>query len=63
MITEGFVTDKNGNKISIIVPIKKFKRLILKLEELKDINLYDEVKTKKGISISVEEYIKSKKKK
>lgn len=36
-----YITDTNGNKLSAILPINEFSKLIEELEELEDIILYD----------------------
>jgi len=41
-----FITDNNGNKLAIILPIKDYNKMVDDLEELEDIKLYD--KSKKG---------------
>ncbi len=42
-----FVTDKNGKKISVILPIEEFEAIMEELEELEDVKLYDEAKKNK----------------
>ncbi|REG91989.1 hypothetical protein [Algoriphagus antarcticus] len=39
-----FVTDPQGNKIAVIVPIDEYEKILEKLDELEDIRLYDESK-------------------
>jgi len=46
-----YITDQIGNKVSIILPIRDYERMIEELEELEDIRLYDEAKA------SVQEYL------
>ncbi len=58
-----FITDNKGNKHSVVVPIKDYKKMLEELEELKDIRLYDEVKNSKNKSIPFEQYLKERKKK
>jgi len=40
-----FVTDKTGNRISVILSIKEFKTIMEELEDLEDVRMYDEAKT------------------
>ncbi|QMU63845.1 MAG: hypothetical protein GKR88_05770 [Flavobacteriaceae bacterium] len=42
-----YVTDNNGNKLAIILPIKEYNKMIDDLEELEDIKLYDKAKQRK----------------
>ncbi len=58
-----FLTDEKGNKISVVIPLKEYKRILDDLEELEDIRLFDEVKAKNEKSIPLEQYIKSRQKK
>lgn len=53
-----FITDDKGNKVSVILPIREYKKMIEELEELEDIKLYDEAKADKGKSISLDDYLK-----
>jgi len=39
-----FVTDNNGNKLAVILPIKEYNKMVDDLEELENINLYDAAK-------------------
>ena len=57
------MTDEKGNKISIVIPLKEYKRILEDLEELEDIRLFDEVKAKNEKSIPLEHYIKNRQKK
>lgn len=55
-----FLTDKKGNKTAVVLPIKKYNKLIEKLEDLEDVKLYDEAKKNDdGYRISLEDYKKS----
>jgi len=39
-----FVTDNEGNKTAVIIPIEKYIKIMEELEELEDIRLYDAAK-------------------
>jgi hypothetical protein len=55
-----FLTDEKGNRIAVLLPIKKYNKLIEKLEDLEDVRLYDEAKREDdGYRISFEDYVKS----
>lgn len=45
-MTTQFVTDNQGNKIAIILPINEYTKMLEELEELEDIKLYDKAKKK-----------------
>ena len=53
-----FVTDDSGKTLSVVLPIKEYRALIEKLEELEDIRLYDEVKAKNEKPIPLDDYLK-----
>ncbi len=57
-----FITDNKGKKLSVILPIKECLRLLEESEELADIQLYDEVKSRNEKTTSLEKYIKQRKK-
>jgi len=54
-----FLTDKKGNKTAVLLPIKKYDKLLEQLEDLEDVRLYDEAKKNDdGYRISLEDYKK-----
>lgn len=53
-----FITDQNGEKISVIIPIKDFQAILEELEELEDIKLYDEAQKDNTPSIPIDEAFK-----
>ena len=56
-----FLTDEKGNRTAVVLPIKKYNKLLEKLEDLEDVKLFDEAKKEDdGFRISLEEYKKSK---
>lgn len=57
-----FLTDTKGKKTAVVLPIKKYEKLLEQLEDLHDIKLYDEAKKDDdGFRISFKDYIKSRK--
>lgn len=53
-----FLTDSKGNKTAVVLTIKKFNKLMERLEDLEDIRAYDEAKKNDdGVRISFEEAI------
>ena len=57
-----FLTDNNGNKLAVLLPIKDYDKIISDLEELDDIRLYDEaMKNDDGTRISLADYEKKRK--
>lgn len=54
-----FLTDEKGNRTAVLLPIKKYNKLIEKLEDLEDVRLYDEAKREDdGYRISLEDAFK-----
>ena len=44
MNTPQFITDDKGKKLSVILSIKDYKKMLEELEDIEDVRLYDEVK-------------------
>ncbi|MEI6049439.1 MAG: hypothetical protein WCS03_11120 [Bacteroidota bacterium] len=55
MIQENYVTDKNGRKIAIQVPIKTYRKLVADSEELEEIKEYRKAKANRGDVIPFEQ--------
>ena len=54
-----FLTDEKGNRTAVLLPIKKYNKLLDKLEDLEDVRLYDEAKRDDdGYRISIDEAFK-----
>ena len=39
-----YVTDENGKRVEVIMPVEEYERMLEELEELEDVRLYDEAK-------------------
>lgn len=50
-----YITDKEGNKISVVLPIKEYESLLEELEQMEDVKLYDEAKNLNEPSIALDE--------
>jgi hypothetical protein len=53
-----YITDAEGKKLSVILPIKDFQTLIEEIEDLYDQRLYDEAKADNEPSIPIDEAFK-----
>lgn len=54
-----FLTDNAGNKTAVLIPIKKYNKMIEDLEDLEDVRLYDEAKMNdSGEHILLSDYLK-----
>lgn len=62
-LRQQFITDNNGKKVAVLMPIKEYEKILDELEELEDIQLYDEVKARNEESIPFEQYLKQRQKK
>jgi hypothetical protein len=51
-----FIIDDKGEKSAAVVPMKLYAKMLERLEELEDIELYDAVTARQEPSISLEEY-------
>ncbi|MEI7980789.1 MAG: hypothetical protein WCI71_03990 [Bacteroidota bacterium] len=52
-----FISDENGNKTAIVIPLREYNHMMEELEEFHDIKLYDEVKAREEKSIPLEQYL------
>ena len=60
-----YITDTQGKKISVILSMKEYKRILEELENWEDVKLYDEAKKSNEPSIPIDkafEMIESKRK-
>jgi PHD/YefM family antitoxin component YafN of YafNO toxin-antitoxin module len=58
-----YITDKKGKKLSVVISIDQYKKIMEELEELEDIRLYDAVKARKEKSIPFSQYLQRRQKK
>jgi hypothetical protein len=52
-----YITDEQGNRISVVLSIEDFFRIVEELEELEDVRLYDEVKSRNEPRIPLSDYL------
>lgn len=50
-----FITDSKGNKLSVVLPMHDYEKILKELEELEDIRLYDEAMAEKEPSVPINE--------
>ena len=58
MTAPQFITDKNGKKISVVLPMKEYKKMLEELEELEDIRSFDEAMADKKPSVPIDKAFK-----
>ncbi|QKZ13027.1 hypothetical protein [Spirosoma sp. KUDC1026] len=51
-----YITDEQGNRVSLVLPIQQLLLLLEELDELEDIRLYNEVKGRNETTISLADY-------
>tara|TARA_R110002072_G_scaffold65130_1_gene161229 strand:- start:1189 stop:1386 length:198 start_codon:yes stop_codon:yes gene_type:complete len=57
-----YITDADGNKVAVILPIKKYERMLEDLETKEDVALYDKAKAEDdGERIELSEYFRERK--
>jgi PHD/YefM family antitoxin component YafN of YafNO toxin-antitoxin module len=57
-----FITDQKGRKMSVVLSVKEYEKVIEELEELEDNKLYSEAKKKDdGSRILLSDYVKQRK--
>jgi hypothetical protein len=50
-----YITNKKGKKISVVLPIREYKRILTELDELSDIKAFDKAKSSKLKFMAAEE--------
>ncbi len=55
MTAPQFITDNNGKKLSVVLPIEDYNRMIQELDELEDIRLADESIAENETSIPIDD--------
>lgn len=53
-----YITDTTGNKMSVILPIRDYEKILDELAELEDIKAYDRAKVRKSEPIPFEQAVK-----
>jgi hypothetical protein len=56
-----FITDTQGRKVSVVLPIKDYEKILCELEELEDIRAFDEAKINGEATIPLRDAIKQRK--
>ena len=54
-----YVTDDNGKKVAVILPLTEYEKLLDDVDELESIKAYDKAKTRKQEFVPAEEVFKS----
>ena len=52
-----YITDDAGNRVSVVLPLTAFQKLLALLEELEDVRLYDDVKNRNEERVLLNDYL------
>jgi hypothetical protein len=58
-----YITDKKGKKLSVVLSLAEYQKMLEDLEELDDIRMYDSVKAKKEKTIPFNQYLQHRRRK
>ena len=53
-----YITDEDGKKVSVVIPLAEYEQILEELDELDDIRLYDEAKADKEPVMLFDDYVK-----
>lgn len=56
-----YILDSKGAKTSVIISLKDYEKILEMIEDLEDVELYDEVKSRNEERISLSDYISKRK--
>lgn len=54
-INPKYITDQDGNKISVVISVKEFESMMEMLDEMEDVRIYDKAKLSDDPSIPIDE--------
>jgi hypothetical protein len=61
--TPQYITDIKGKRLSVVLPIRDYERLLEEFEDMEDVCLYDEAKKEdNGEYVLFSDYLKNRKK-
>ena len=58
LVKPQYITDENGEKVSVIIPINEYQRIIEELEDIEDGRLFDAAKKLHEPSMPFDDYVK-----
>jgi len=57
-----YITDNKGKKVSVILPIKQYEKMLEELEDAEDLRFYEEAKKDDdGSYVTLEQYVEKRK--
>ncbi|QKJ30839.1 hypothetical protein HQ865_14135 [Mucilaginibacter mali] len=58
LVRPQYITNENGERISVVLPVDEYERMIQELEDMDDVKLYDKVKNANESSMPFDAYLK-----
>jgi PHD/YefM family antitoxin component YafN of YafNO toxin-antitoxin module len=58
LVKPQYITDENGEKVSVVIPVNEYERIIEELEDIDDLRLFDEAKTDTEPPMAFDEYVR-----
>jgi hypothetical protein len=58
LVKPQYITNEDGEKISVIIPLSEYERIVQELEDIEDVQLFDEAKKSSEPSMPFDEYVK-----
>jgi hypothetical protein len=53
-----YITDSEGKKVSVVLPIREYEKMLEDLETLEDIKAYDRAKSRKNDPVPFDQAVK-----
>ena len=58
-----YIIDKDGKKMSVVIPLDEYEQILEELDELDDIRLFDKAEKSNEPSMPFDEYVKQRRSK
>jgi|EndMetStandDraft_4_1072995.scaffolds.fasta_scaffold35998_4 PHD/YefM family antitoxin component YafN of YafNO toxin-antitoxin module len=58
LVKPQYITNEDGEKVSVIIPLSEYERIVQELEDIEDVQLFDEAKKSSEPPMSFDEYVK-----
>lgn len=61
VLSPNYLTDSDGKRMSVVLSMVEFEKILELLEDLEDVRLYDDVKSRDEESVSISDYLAQRK--
>jgi PHD/YefM family antitoxin component YafN of YafNO toxin-antitoxin module len=58
LVKPQYITNEDGEKVSVIIPLSEYERIVQELEDIEDVQLFDEAKKSSEPPMPFDEYVK-----